>query len=32
MSDKAKEWVVQNDLIKRFVENGCLLGKPENYN
>ncbi len=31
-SDKATEFVFQNDMIKQLLDNGWLLGKPENYN
>lgn len=32
MADQAKELVFQNDIIRRMVGNGWLLGSPENYN
>jgi len=31
-SGKANEFIFQNDMIGQLVENGWLLGKPENYN
>ncbi|MCP3942963.1 MAG: type I restriction endonuclease subunit R [Desulfobacteraceae bacterium] len=31
-SDKSNEFSFQNDMIRQLVENGWLLGKPENYN
>lgn len=30
--DKANELAFQNDLIQQLLDNGWLLGKPENYN
>ncbi|MBT5306110.1 MAG: type I restriction endonuclease subunit R, partial [Candidatus Scalindua sp.] len=30
--DKSTEFRFQNDMIKQFIANGWLLGKPENYN
>ena len=32
MSSKASEFTFQNDMIRQFLANGWLLGKPENYN
>lgn len=31
MTEKSKESVFQNDIIRQMLENGWLLGKPENY-
>ena len=31
-SGKANEFTFQNDMIKQLVDNGWLLGKPDNYN
>ena len=30
--DTAKEAIFQTDIIRQLLENGWLLGKPENYN
>ncbi len=32
VSDKANELTFQNDMIRQLVDNGWLLGQPENYN
>jgi len=30
--DKSTEFIFQNDMIQQFIDNGWLLGKPDNYN
>ena len=30
--DKSTEFIFQNDMIQQLLDNGWLLGKPENYN
>lgn len=32
LGDKSKESIFQNDIIRQLLDNGWLLGKPENYN